>query len=60
MSTGPSFESRWGAVESWWIAMGERVQVPDRAESFSKSRSQDACSIVSGKSAGKSTTCCSS
>ena len=37
MNTGPSFESRWRAVESWWITMGERLQVRDRAESFFKS-----------------------
>ena len=36
MSTGPSFESHWRAVESWWITMGERLQVRDRAESFFK------------------------
>ena len=36
MNTGPSFESRWRAVESWWITMGERLQVRDRAESFFK------------------------
>ena len=36
MSTGPSFESPWRAVESWWINMGARLQVLDRAESFFK------------------------
>ena len=36
MSTDPSFESRWRAVESWWINMGARLQVLDRTESFFK------------------------
>ena len=36
MSTGPSFESHWRAVEGWWINMGERLQILDRAESFFK------------------------
>src|SRR5262245_26684759 len=34
MSTGPLSESHWRAVESWWIGMGERLQVADRAEAF--------------------------
>src|SRR5215510_14402855 len=36
MSTGPSCDSRWQALESWWLGMGERLQVHDRAESFFK------------------------
>jgi hypothetical protein len=36
MSIGPSSDSRWRAVERWWIGMGERLQVLDRAESFFK------------------------
>jgi len=36
MSTDPSFESSWRAVESWWINMGARLQVLDRTESFFK------------------------
>ena len=29
-------ESHWRAAEHWWIGMGERLQVADRAESFFK------------------------
>jgi hypothetical protein len=36
MSTGPSCDSRWHALESWWRDMGERLQVHERAESFFK------------------------
>ena len=36
MSTGPSCDSRWHALESWWLDMGERLQVHERAESFFK------------------------
>jgi hypothetical protein len=36
MSTGPTSESRWGAAEHWWIGMGKRLQVADRAEAFFK------------------------
>lgn len=36
MNTGPSSESHWRAVEHWWVGMGERLQVGDRAESFFK------------------------
>ena len=34
LNTGPSTDSRWRAVESWWIRMGERLRVLDRAEAF--------------------------
>jgi hypothetical protein len=34
MSISQPSESRWRAVERWWIAMGERLQVLDRAEFF--------------------------
>ena len=36
MSIGPSTDSRWHTVERWWIRMGERLHVLDRAESFFK------------------------
>jgi hypothetical protein len=36
MTTGPSSDSRWHAVESWWVSMGERLHVADRAENFFK------------------------
>ena len=36
MSTIPLSDSPWRAVEAWWVGMGERVQVADRAQSFFK------------------------
>lgn len=34
MNISQPSESRWRAVERWWIGMGERLQVLDRAEFF--------------------------
>jgi hypothetical protein len=34
MTISTSSESDWRASEHWWVAMGERLKVADRAESF--------------------------
>jgi len=34
MTISTSSESDWWASEHWWVAMGERLKVADRAESF--------------------------
>ncbi|HSB45896.1 MAG TPA: hypothetical protein VLD60_12855 [Nitrospira sp.] len=34
MTIPPSSEINWPALESWWIAMGDRLHVADRARSF--------------------------
>jgi len=36
MSTLPLSNGPWRAVEAWWVRMGERLQVADRAQSFFK------------------------
>ena len=34
MTTSPSPEINWPALEAWWIGMGDRLHVADRAQSF--------------------------
>jgi hypothetical protein len=34
MTTSPSPEINWPALEAWWIGMGDRLHVTDRARSF--------------------------
>jgi hypothetical protein len=36
MTTTPSSDRNWPALEAWWIGMGERLHVADRAQSFFK------------------------
>ena len=36
MTISPLYDRNWPEIEAWWIGMGERLQVADRAQSFFK------------------------
>ena len=36
MTTTPSSDTNWSAIEAWWTGMGDRLHVGDRAQSFFK------------------------
>src|SRR5262245_25957361 len=36
MTTEPLYDKNWSEVEAWWIGMGGRLHVADRAQSFFK------------------------